>query len=100
MKLWGRKRKRLFEPVVLSKQQLLAAFRVPEDQPLLQAVLHVLKAQEEESMQMVQPGQPDIARRDVTTEAMVCRDLRTTLTDLVEKANASAKGVAEEDDDE
>ena len=92
MRLSFWRKKKMFEPVALSKDQLAAGFRVPEDHGLLQAVLHLIKAEEEALIESIVPGQPNEMRRDVTAALVKLREVRSEIVLAVENANKSAKG--------
>lgn len=92
MGLFKNRKKRVVELGPMPADELLAAFRVPEDAALLRGVLHVLKAHEEEAVAMILPGQPELMRRDYSTMVFVYRELKESLLELVTKANESAKG--------
>jgi hypothetical protein len=89
--MFGRKKRIVVEVRALSRERLVAAFRVPEDHPLLLGVLHLLAAGEEQALGLVVPGQSNEARRDASMALLTCRELRDEVLGLVEKANETAK---------
>ena len=83
--VWLRRRR------VLDAAQLLNGFRVDPENPLLMSMVQLLKGREEEMLGLVQLGQPELARRDLTTAALAYREAMEDVLEMVDKANETKK---------
>ena len=92
MRVWNRKKRRV-EASPLTTKQLLEAFAVPPETPLLGGVLHVVRAQGLAAKEQLKiPDMNGNERAFHSGAIAACDELEERIAELVDEAQSRARG--------